>query len=453
MPDAGRTSRLPASIKALRHRDFRRVTLGNFISSLGTWSSMVGIGWAARSLTDSPQAITLAFAVQFLPNLFFAPFGGMLADRFDRRRITIIGNFAMALPAAAIGLLLTTDRLTLTWLLTLAFVGGIATSFTNPASQALVPSLVPENEVQFAVSLASATLHSSRLVGAAMAGVIISLVGTSAVFYWNAVSFLAVVGAWMLVQVVTVPRVKATESLAGRLAGGLRYARLKPTVRILLVLNIVMAVLAMHTPLLPLLVKDVLHANVSTYASLQMGAGVGAMAGALLAGQWTTDERRRRAMAMGMAIDAAAMLGISFSRWVPATVVLQVVFGAGFYTTSTVAQSMIMMATENAYLGRVMALYQMALAGMLPVNALLAGLFASHLGIVTTIGAAGVALFSYATWFSAFHLRQVGVDAPHDVVESNGEAGQTTRTAEPIPPSVSAYQTAEGPDVVGPTSA
>jgi MFS family permease len=419
MGDDGRASRLPASLRVLRHRDFRRVAIGNFVSSLGTWSSMVGIGWAARSLTDSPQAITLAFAAQFLPNLLFAPFGGLLADRFDRRRLTIVGNLAMAVPSGVIGLLITTDRLTLQWLTAMAFAGGVASSFTMPASQALVPHLVPEDEVQLAVALTSALQNGSRLVGSAMAGVIISVLGTAAAFYWNAVSFLAVVWAWLLVRMVVVPLARAAESFFARLAGGLRYARRVPTVRYLLLLNIVMAILIMQAPLLPILVKDVLHANVSTYAFLQMGTGVGAVTGALLAGQWTTDDRRRRAISIGMLINAAAVTGIAFSRWVPVSVALQVVFGVGFFTTSTITQSMIMMATEDAYLGRVMALYSMALAGMLPINALLAGYLADHFGTVTTIGGAGVLLFVYAFWCSASRLQRVGVDGLRDVEVGN----------------------------------
>jgi MFS family permease len=399
----------------MRHRDFRRVAIGNFVSSLGTWSSMVGIGWAARSLTDSPQAITLAFAAQFLPNLLFAPFGGMLADRFDRRRLTIVGNVAMAVPSAVIGLLITTDRLTLAWLTALAFAGGVASSFTMPASQALIPHLVPDDEVQLAIALTSAMQNASRLVGSAMAGVIISVFGTAAAFYWNAVSFLAVVWAWLLVQLVVVPMARAAEGFFSRLAGGLRYARQVRTVRYLLFLNIAMAILILHSPLIPILVKDVLHADVSVYALLQMGTGVGAVTGAVLAGQWTTDERRRRAIAIGMLINATAVTGIAFSRWVPVSVALQVAFGVGFFTVSTITQSMIMMATDDAYLGRVMALYTMALAGMLPFTALFAGFLASHFGTVTTIGGAGLALFGYAFWSMAFRLDKVGIDAPREL--------------------------------------
>lgn len=418
----------------MRHRNFRRVAVGNFVSSLGTWSSMVGVGWAARSLTDSPQAITLAFAAQFLPNLLLAPFGGVLADRFDRRRLTIAGNVVMAVPSAVTGLLLTTDRLTLTWLVAMAFAGGVAGSFTMPASQALVPHLVPGNEVELAVSLTSALQNASRLVGAAMAGVIISTLGTAAAFYWNAVSFLAVVWAWMLVRLVAAPTVRVVESFFSRLSGGLRYARRVPTVRNLLLLNIVMALLIMQSPLLPVLVRDVLKADVSTYAMLQMGTGVGAVAGALMAGQWVTDDRRRRAISVGMLVNAAAVVGIAFSRWVPVSVALQVLFGVGFFTVSTITQSMITVATEDGYLGRVMALHTMALAGMLPFNAVLAGFLASHFGTVTTIGGAGLLLVAYAFWFTAFRLDGVGVDKLLEAEVTGSAPGEvpTTRTILPV---------------------
>lgn len=436
----GRAVRLPASLRVLRHRNFRRVAIGTFVSSLGTWSSMVGIGWAARNITDSPQAITLAFAAQFLPNLLFAPFGGLLADRVDRRRLMIVGSIVMAVPPAAIGLLLSADLLTLQLLMALAFSSGVAASFTMPAGQALVPRLVPEGEVQLAISLTSALMNSSRLVGSALAGVIISTFGTPMAFYWNAVSFMAVVLAWTLVRIAAPPATQDTESFFLRLAGGLRYARRVPTVRNLLLLNIVMALLIMQAPLLPVLVKDVLHADVSTYALLQMGTGVGAVTGALVAGQWTTDDRRRRVISIGMLINAAAVIGIAFSRWVPVSVALQAVFGVGFFTTSTITQSMIMVSTEDAYRGRVMALHTMALAGMLPFNAVLAGFLASHFGTVSTIGGAGVLLVVYALWFTAVRLPGIGVDEPPDTdtgtdTEAEAEAGSKT-VAGPAAPAV-----------------
>ncbi|HEY2331511.1 MAG TPA: MFS transporter [Acidimicrobiales bacterium] len=428
--------RLPASLLVMRHRNFRLVAIGNFVSALGNWSSMVGIGWAARGLTDSAQAITLAFAAQFIPNLLFASVGGMWADRMDRRRLTIIGNLAMAVPSLAIGLLITTDHLTLTWLVILAFLGGAASAVTMPASQALVPHLVPEDEVQMAVSLTSALQNGSRLVGAAMAGVIISVFGTAMAFYWNAISFLAVVWAWLLVKMVVVPVVHAVESMASRLAGGIRYARKDQTVRYLLFLNVAMAILILQSSLLPILVKDVLHAQVSAYAYLQMGTGIGAVTGALLAGQWTTDRRRRQAIAVGMLVNATAVTGIAFSRWVPVSVGLQVLFGLGFFTVSTVTQSMIMMSSEDAYLGRVMGLYTMALAGMLPFNALLAGFLADHFGTVKAIAGAGVLLFAYAFWFISFRLPKVGVDHLHEVA-------LTAPPAPELPAEVSAELSAE----------
>ncbi len=405
-------NRRSPTLDVLRHRAFRLVALGNFVSQLGTWSQMVGIGWAARSITASPQAVTIAFAAQFAPNLILGPFGGMLADRFDRRRVTIIGNLAMALPSALIGVFLTTGGLTMPLLVGLALGGGAAGALTMPASQALVPSLVPIEEVPHAIAITSALQNVSRLLGAALAGLLISTLGTATAFYWNALSFMAVVGAWLFVRTAsTAPGPATTEGVMQRLMDGFRYARRVPTVRYLVLVNVGTALLTLHSPLLPIVVKDVLHADVSTYAALQMATAVGAIGGAFIAGRWLTDDRRRQAIAVGMFVTAAAVTSIGFSRWIWASILLQCIYGFGFFVTNTVGQTMVMMATEDAYLGRVMAVYSTALAGMLPINAVIAGYLAARLGTIATIVGAGLTMLMLTAWFTAFRLPRLGVPA------------------------------------------
>src|SRR5262249_10502750 len=163
----------------MRHRVFTVVAAGNFVSLLGTWSQSIGIGWAATRLTDSAFLITVAFGAQFVPMLFASPFGGVIADRFDRRHATIIGNLRIAVPPLLTGPLLELDRLDIASLIALAFVGGTLAAVTQPAMTALLPHLVDPDEVAAAVSVNSILLNLSRFAGSSLGGLVIAVYGTA----------------------------------------------------------------------------------------------------------------------------------------------------------------------------------------------------------------------------------------------------------------------------------
>lgn len=404
--------RMPiGTLRVLRHRDYAVVAIGNFVSQLGTWSQYIGIGWAARGLTHRPFLVTFAFGAQFLPNLVLSPFGGLVADRFNRRITTILGNLGMALPAAAIGLMIQRHALTITWLIVLAFLGGTMQTLTQPASTALIPALVPLDEVQPAVAVNSVLQNLSRFVGAALAGVIIRVFGTAASFHFNAASFFAVVAAWLIVRPVLPKIVVMAEPFLQRLGGGLRFARGSPTVRNLLVINATSTIFILQQPLLPLITDRVLHSGSGTYGLLTSATGLGAIGGALVAGQLNTDPRRRLLMAVGLTCTTASVFGVALSHWVPLSVFLQILFGFGFFMTVTISMTVLMVVTPDDYRGRVIALQQLSSAGMIPVMSFLAGGLADLLGIAPALIAAGCAQVATVLWFMlGGGLASVGVD-------------------------------------------
>ena len=201
-PVAG-NSRVPRALRVLRHRDFALVQLGNGISQVGTWGQYVALGWGIRELTNSPFAVALSLVAQFLPSLLIAPFGGTIADRFDRRTIVIAGNIFAAVPAAALGLLVASGNQTIALMLVLAAIGGIATALTQPAMSAIVAHIVPAQELPQAIASMSVVQNLTRIAGPALGALVISAWGLQWAFYLNAASFLAVVAAWAFVRPTT----------------------------------------------------------------------------------------------------------------------------------------------------------------------------------------------------------------------------------------------------------
>ncbi len=408
-------SLVPNSLKVLRHRDLRLVVLGNLVSQLGTWSQYVGVGWAAKQLTDSKFAIGVAFAAPLAASLFLSPVAGVIADRVDRRKLVMWGNASMAIPPFIIGSLLMRDAIGVGMLIFLVFLGGVAQAITMPATLALVPQLVPAEELQQAVALNSGLINATRIIGPGIGGIAISLWGIGWAFHLNAISFFAVVIAWAFVHVPAMPETVETESFGARLRGGFDYARGNRNVGRLLLLTAVGAFCVMHAPLMPVIVKDVLHGDAATYALMSSAPGVGALIGALLAGEITSGRARRFTMAACSIGVAIALLAVSLSRVVLVTAASLVVFGFCFFLLSALITTVVVLATVDEYRGRVMGFLSMANAGIVPVSAIVAGFLASFIGPQWTVGMAATLLLTFSIWFIAAGKLSLVVGAGEEV--------------------------------------
>src|SRR5579862_9800426 len=230
-----RPNRVPA-LQPLRHRDFRLLVTGNAVSQLGFWAQYVAVGWAASSLTTSKFLIALSFSAQFWPSLLLSPVAGALADRWDRRRLVMFGNLAMVFPPLVIGLLIQAHAISVLSLILLVMLGGAGQAFTQPATVALVPALVPDDEVHAAIALNAGLTSSTRVVGPSLAGLVIAAWGVSWGFHINGVSFLAVTFACLVIRVRRQPAPRGSRTVATDLRTGVAYARDHPVVGRLIIL-------------------------------------------------------------------------------------------------------------------------------------------------------------------------------------------------------------------------
>ncbi len=393
-------SRVPRSILVMRHRDFALVQVGNGVSQLGTWGQYVALGWAIRQLSAWPFAVALSLVAQFLPFLVLAPFGGALADRVSRRTVVVVGNIVAVVPSVALGLLVATGSQTIPLLLLLAAAGGVATALSQPAMSAVVGEIVPAAELPEAVASVSVMTNLTRVAGPSLAALVISAWGLQWAFYLNAVSFLAVVIAWAFVRADT-RRHSTHERLRTQLALGLRFARRDDQIGFLLLVTFVTTFVVYHAALLPVIVTDLLHDGSSGYALLTTATGVGAIAGALVAGEFVTDQRRRFAIAASIGFIAAMYLVISTSRVLVVTALALVGYGFAFFSLSTVVQGLLIAVSPDAFRGRVMGLYTMLTAGGVPIAALIGGTIGSVFGPGEAVAFAAAVMLVFLGWILA----------------------------------------------------
>jgi MFS family permease len=389
--------RLGSAFRAMRHREFRVYWVGQLVSVTGTWMQTLALGWLIYRLTDSPTVLGVLSAARFGPSLLGAPFAGVIADRFPRRPLVLMTQTLGLLQASTLAALTISGAVKVWQVLALAMFQGFVDTIDMPARQTLQVDLVGIEDLQSAVSLNASAFNAARIVGPAIAGVIVGAYGEGVCFVVNAVSFLAVLIALLTIRGGAPPPASG-RSLRGDLAAGVRYAWTTPAVRAALLAVAVTSVAGLsYTTVLPVVARDVLGSGARGYGMLLAGAGVGAILGALVtAGGRGSEGARGRALAaqatLGvglMAFGAARHLGL-------ATGVLVVV---GFAVA-------VQLSTTNGFLqttappelrGRVISLYFWIFVGLSPIGGLAAGLVAERLGAPWTAVGAGTLCLLAAT--------------------------------------------------------
>lgn len=349
------------------------------VSLSGTWVQTVAETWLVLRLTGSGVAVGLAAALQFAPMLLGGAWGGLLADRLPKRRLLIATQAAMAIPALTLFALTLTGSLTLWMLYALIFARGAVTAVDNPARQAFLVELVGRDRLLNAVSLNSALVNSARVIGPAIAGVLITTVGVAPCFAVNAATFGAMIVALRAMDRRALHRAPSARRAPGQLRGALRYVAATPQLWIPLALTAVVSTFTFNFQiLLPLLAAFSFDGDAGDYATLTTAMGVGAIVGAVANG---TRSRLRPAMliAAALAFGGLTLLLASAPSTLAAAAAL-VPVGAASVAFSASANSALQLAVAPHMRGRVMALYSVVFLGSTPVGAPLMGWIAGAVG-------------------------------------------------------------------------
>ena len=403
---AGRTFR------SLAIRNYRLYFIGQVISFSGTWMQIVAQMWLVLRLTGSGVALGVTTALQFLPVLLAGAWGGVVADRFDKRRVLIWTQTASGVLALALALLVATGSVELWMVYGLAALLGCVTVIDNPTRQSFVMEMVGPREVTNAVGLNSTIFTSARVVGPAIAGVLIASAGLVACFFVNALSYVAVIAALRRMDPLELHRTPAEPRRRGQLMEGLRYAWSEPELRLPLLLMAVIGTLAFNfRVLLPLMAQETFGGTAGTYGTLAAVMGAGTVGGALLIAGRKRPTRRMligSALLYGLSIILAGLaptLGLELVTLVP--------LGAAGVAFSSTANAALQLNSADTMRGRVMALYAVTFLGTTPIGSPFIGWIAEAFGVRAAflvgggaaVAAAGAALFSRARSRSVTLLR------------------------------------------------
>lgn len=362
---------------SLAVRNYRLYFLGMLVSSCGTWMQSVAQGWLVLRLTGSGTAVGLVIAMQFVPTLLGGMWGGLVADRFDKRRTLLASQAAMALVAAALATVTLTGVVTLWMVFAAAFLTGCATVVDTPTRQAFVSELVGPERLANAVALNSAMFNAARVVGPAIAGGVILAAGTGACFAFNAVSYVAVIAGLTQMRKDELYRGAPAAKAKGQVREGLRYVASTPALRSTLLLVAIVGTFALNfTVLLPLLARFTFDAGPGTLGLLTSTMGLGSLAGALTAAARGKPSARLLAGAAGTL--GLAMTGIAVAPTLPIAVAFLAVAGASAITFLATANSLLQLTSSADMRGRVMALYALVFLGSTPIGGPIVGAVAQR---------------------------------------------------------------------------
>ena len=383
-------NRARATFRALRHRNYRLFFFGQLVSLIGTWMQSVAQAWLAYRLTGSAALLgVVAFSGQ-IPAFLFASWGGVVADRWPRRRILLATQVASMLLAGTLAGLTLSNRIEVPHLLVIAALLGVVNAFDIPARQAFVVEMVGREDLINAIALNSSIFNGARVVGPALAGVLVARFGEGWCFLLNATSYLAVLASLLAIDVPEAAGARPTGSTLSRIVEGFRYAAAARPVRALLLLLGVVSLTAMpFSVLMPIFADRILGGGAASLGLLMGASGVGALAGALVLASRRGIAGLGRFVALSAAGFGVCLVLFSLSRRLWLSVALQV--PVGFFMISQMASSntLIQSLVPDRVRGRVMALYTMMFMGMAPFGALLAGAAAERWGAPATLAAGG----------------------------------------------------------------
>lgn len=379
------------ALRSLRHRNFRLYYFGQLVSLSGTWMQSLAQAWLLFRLTDSGFMLGLAGAATLLPSLFLGVYGGMLADRFSRQRLLMLAQGLAMVQALALAALTLSGAVAPWHILALALLLGIVQAFELPARHAFVAGLVPKTDLANAIALHSSLFQASRLIGPAIAGVLIAVIGEGWVFLLNGLTFIAVLVTLRAIRLPPAPALEAGEPKD--LRTGFRYAWRHRPIRAALSMVAVMSIFgASASVLLPVFAVKIYGIGAGRLGLLMGAAGAGALIGAFaLAGRRSLTGIERLIIGTSIAAGGALVLFALTPVFELALVFLAV---TGFCITRVLASSntFIQLTVPDQLRGRVMALFSVAMHGMMPLGNLAAGAGADILGAPLTVAVSGALL-------------------------------------------------------------
>jgi MFS family permease len=391
---------LPATLRTLRYRNMQLFFSGQSISLVGTWMQNVAQAWLVYRLTGSSVLLGLVSFAGQIPVFLAAPLAGIVADRFRRHRVVIATQTTSMLLAFALAALTLTGTVRIWHIFVLAALGGVVNAFDIPARQALIVDMVSRDDLMNAIALNSSMFNASRVLGPAVAGLLVASIGEGWCFFANGVSYIAVIVGLLFIRVAAHKPVKQPGTPLEDVIEGFRFVIGSPPIHYLMILLGILSLTGMPiTVLMPIFADRILHGGARGLGVLMGASGIGALAGALL----LASRQSVKGLGRWVAISAGAfgisliVFAVSRSYWQSCALLLPLGFAMMLEMGSS--NTLIHTMSPDHLRGRVMSVYSMMFMGMAPIGALIAGVAAGRWGAPATVAGGGIVCMLAAAVF------------------------------------------------------
>ena len=388
---------------SLHHRRFRLLWLGLLISIAGSQMQLWALFWHIRTITDQPIALGAVGLARILPVIIFSLIGGAVADTLNRRRILFLTQTGMALVAFALGWLTLAGHIDLWHIYLLTALQAVAQSFDGPARQALVPNLVPVSDLPNAFSLNSIANQTGSIIGPAVSGFIIAAGGLPYVYIINAISFLAVIVALIMMGPVEQQKTSAPENGAisfAAIAEGVHFILKQPLILSTMIMDFFATFFASANTLMPIIAVDVLHVGAVAYGWLSAAQAIGAMVAALIISQVREIRRQGKIFLMAVVVFGLATIGFGATRTFLIAILALIIIGAADTVSTIIRNTIRQLATPDYIRGRMTSVNQIFFQGGPQLGEVEAGLAAQLLGAPVAIMLGGVGCILAVGWIA-----------------------------------------------------
>ena len=386
---------------SLKSHNYRLYMAGQLVSVSGTWMQTVGLSWLVLKLTGSGVALGAVLAAQFLPVLILGAFGGLVADRANKRKLIVITQSSLALASLLLGTLTELGAIQMWMVYSISIWLGVTNALDNPARQSFVSEMVRKKNVANAVSLNAVVMNSARVIGPGIAGLVIYSLGIGFLFIANASSFIAVIIALLAMRVGELNMTQRASRSKGQLRDGFKYVWSMDHLKVPLLMMVLVGTMAFEFQVsFPLFASSTFHQGAGTYAAFMSFMGAGAVIGGLSAATFPQTSIKRFAITsigFGLLILIAAIAPSPI--W---AMVAMVPMGAASIVFISIANSILQLKSDPMMRGRVMALFTVAFMGSTPVGAPIVGYIGQHFGARYSIAIGGVAAL-FAGAYGLFH--------------------------------------------------
>ncbi len=406
---------LPNGFSALKHRNYRLYFFGQAVSVTGTWMQSLAMSWLVLTLTSSAISLALVNVLQFAPTLVFGLFAGVVADRVPKRNLLVVTQSIAALSSATLATLIFLDRIDLWQIYLLALIVGINNSFDMPARQAFVSEMVEDRrDLPNAIALNATLFNMGRLVGPALAGLVLGLFGVAVCFAIDALSYLAVIASLIMMNIVPAAKIVRRSNPLESLREGLAYVRATPVVGYLVIFAGLVGVFGVNFNVwMPLLAKQELGTGPGGFGLLMSSLGIGALVGALSLAFRSKGASVDRMVATGMVLGLGEIVLGVVTDVAPSLILamlISAVVGYGLTSTMAMANTVVQSTAPDELRGRVMSVYIMVSAGVSPLGALLAGAVANAANTSVSILMGGIITTFSAIWLARrLQVRTLGL--------------------------------------------